>query len=138
MNVTRTNPQLPSLKTCISTLCLEGMIGVYLAVKCTEPENLHAHHAGGVVSILCCFPGEPVENKHPHPRSSSLHPEQLGQYISFPTWGSGSMGLTPRGTPKYIIWMLAKRGGELADSPTPFRKQKEGAGLGVWLFQKHG
>lgn len=106
--------------------------------KRTEPENLGTHQAGGVVSVVCRSPGEPVENKHSHPRSSSFHPEQLGQYTPFPTWGLGSMGLTPRGTPKYIICMLAKRGGELADSPTPFRKQKEGAGLGVWLFQKHG
>ena len=137
MNVTRTNPQLPSLKTRISTLCLEGMIGVYLAINVPSPKTW-AHTRLGESCLLCAALQVSPWKINTHPRSSSLHPEQLGQYTPFPTWGSGSMGLTPRETPKYIICMLAKRGGELADSPTPFRKQKEGAGLGVWLFQKHG
>ena len=103
--------------------------------KCTEPGNLGAHQAGGVMSVVCRSASEPVENKHSHPHSSSLHPEQLGQYTPFPTWGSGSMGLTPRGTPKYIICMLAKRGGELQTAPLHLGSRKGVLASGFGCFK---
>lgn len=117
------------------------MIGVP-HFKGTVPNSLFANHIGG--NHVCSMPAihttlrcSPVENKYSHPHSSFLYPELLVQYIHFPSWGLGIMGLTPQETPKYIICMLAKMGCKLADNPTPFWKQKEGAGLRRFgLFQK--
>lgn len=84
--------------------------------KRTEPENLGTHQAGGVVSVVCRSPGEPVENKH-SPTLFISPSRTAGAVYSLPYLGVGEHGVNAPRNPKVHHLHAGKEGRRAGRQP---------------------